>query len=161
MKLNDKFQILLVIWPKRDRIPILVAVHEATQPAYLCVSQYFWTPVFWSSQVLLVTPSTLLLIPFFPALPLGIHFQTCLPNSFFCLSGFIASLAESEAKSSEMSNCNIFSVTEQTTQLPSTVSAPTCCTRLQLFFPPAFLLRINILNHKHAGNWCEQHKTCL
>lgn len=108
MKQNDKFQILLTIWPKRKRITILVAVHEATQPAHLCVSQYFWTTVFQSSQVVLVTSSTLLLFPFFPSLPLRTHLQTCLPTSFFSFSGFIASLAESEAKNSEMSNCNAF-----------------------------------------------------
>lgn len=159
MKQNDKFQILLASWPKRNRIPILVAVHEATQPAHLCVSQYFWTTVFQSSQVVLVTPCTLPLFPFFPSLLLRMHLQTCLPTSCFSFFGFIALLAESEAKSSEMSNCNAFSVAEQTTQLPSTVSAmlcsPTCCTRLQLLLPPVFLLRISILNHKNAGNWCE------
>lgn len=37
MKLNDKLQILLVIWPKSERIPILVAVPEATQPTHLCL----------------------------------------------------------------------------------------------------------------------------
>lgn len=48
MKLNDKFQILLVIWPKRDRIPILVAVHEATEPAHLCLPVFlnYCFPVF-------------------------------------------------------------------------------------------------------------------
>lgn len=158
MKLNDKLQILLVIWPKRERIPSWWQYLKPLSPL-TCVSQYFWTIVFQFSQVLLVTPFTLLLVPFIPSLPFGMHLQTCLPPSFFCLYGCIALLAESEAKSSEMSNCNSFSVTEQTTQLLSTVSAIlhslTCCTRLQRLFPPVFLLRNSILNHKHAGNWCE------
>lgn len=93
--------------------------------------------------------STVLLVPFFPSLILGPHPQTCLPTSFFCLSEFIASLLESEAKSSEMSKSNAFALREEKTQLSSTSSAAlhsaTCCTRSQLLFPPVFLLRITIL----------------
>lgn len=84
----------------------------------------------------------------FPFLVLGTHLQTCLPTSFFCLSKFIASLLESEAKSSEMSKSNAFALREQITQLSSMPSAalhsPTCCTRSQLLFPPVFLVRISI-----------------
>lgn len=122
------------------------------------VSQYFCTValVFSGSICYMSTPP---LVPFssfsaFRHAPLT-----------FCLSDFIASLLECEAKSSEMSNSNTFAVSEQRTQLSITVSpmlhSPTCCTRLQLLFPPVFLLKISILSHKHAVIWCEYHETCL
>lgn len=123
-----------------------------------CVSQYFWTValVFSGSVCYMSTPP---LIPFSSFSTFRHEPLTCLPTSFFCLSDFIASLLESEAKSSEMSNSNTFAVSEQRTQLSSTVSpmphSPTRCTRLQLLFPPVFLLKINILSHKHAVIWCE------